>query len=108
LSGSSAPCNAIQVSLICDAIRTRSLIEFRYHGLIRLVEPYCHGFSSRGNELLRGAQVGGSSNSGRFGLGKLWSVADIVELRLIDKPFEPGEQKYNPADRAMPEIHCRV
>jgi len=108
LSGSSRPCNVIEVSLICDAIRTRSLIEFRYHGLIRLVEPYSHGFSARGNELLRGAQVGGSSSSGGFGFGKLWSVADIVELRLVDKQFEPGDQKYNSSDRAMSELHCRI
>lgn len=96
------------MSLICDAIRTRTLIEFRYHGLIRLVEPYCHGFSSRGNELLRGAQVGGSSNSGGFGFGKLWSVTEMVGLRLVDKRFEVGDARHNPSDRAMADVHCRV
>ena len=99
---------ADRVILLCEAIRTRSLLEFRYHGLIRLVEPYSHGFSSRGNELLRGAQIGGSSNSGRFGLGKLWSVVDIVELRLIDKQFELTDSQHNPSDRAMPLVHCHV
>lgn len=95
------------MGLICDAIRTRSLLEFRYHGLIRLVEPYCHGFSARGNELLRAAQIGGASSSGRFGLGKLWSVADIVAPRLVDKHFEPGDPQHRD-DFAMPQIHCRI
>lgn len=96
------------MDLICDAIRTRSLLEFRYHGLIRLVEPYCHGFSTRGNELLRAAQIGGSSSSGGFGFGKLWSVADIVEARLVDKRFEPRDLAQSPADHAMAQIHCRI
>lgn len=96
------------MGLICDAIRTRTLLEFRYHGLIRLVEPYCHGFSSRGNELLRAAQIGGASSSGGFGFGKLWSVADIVAPRLLDKRFEPREPAYNPTDHAMMLIHCRI
>jgi hypothetical protein len=96
------------VSLICDAIRTRSLLEFRYHGLVRLVAPYCHGFSPRGTEILRAVQIGGSSSSGGFGFGKLWFVADIVGPRLIGKRFVPADPRYNPDDRAIPQIHCRI
>lgn len=96
------------MSLICDAIRTRSLLEFRYHGLVRLVAPYCHGYSPRGTEILRAVQVGGSSSSGGFGFGKLWFVADMAGLRLTGKRFVPGDPRYNPDDRAIPQIHCRI
>jgi len=108
LFAASTVCNPAAVSLICDAIRTRSLLEFRYHGLIRLVAPYCHGFSTRGAEVLRAIQVGGSSNSRSFGSGKLWLVADLVGVRLAGKHFEPTDPRYNPDDRGMQRIHCRI
>ncbi len=38
-------------AFICDAIRKRLLLEFRYRGLPRVVEPYCHGISARGVEV---------------------------------------------------------
>jgi hypothetical protein len=98
------------VSLICDAIRTRSLLEFDYHGLHRIVAPYCHGISTAGHEVLRAVQVRGASSSGPRGLGfgKLWIVAEIVGLRLSDERFEPDDPQYNPGDRAMQQIHCRI
>ncbi len=98
------------MSLICDAIRTRSLLEFDYHGLHRVVAPYCHGVSTRGVEVLRGVQVRGATSSGRGGLGfgKLWAVADLVGLRLSTERFEPDDPHYNPDDHAMRQIHCRI
>lgn len=96
------------MSLICDAIRTRSLLEFDYHGLRRVVAPYCHGVSTRGHEVLRAVQVRGESRAGGLGFGKLWIVADLVGLRLSGEHFEPDDPHYNPNDRAMPQIHCRI
>lgn len=95
-------------SAICEAIRTRSLLEFEYDGLHRLVAPYCHGTSARGIQVLRAVQVGGVSRSGGFGFGKLWSVSKIVGPRVSDVSFVPRDPDYNPDDTAMTEIHCRV
>jgi hypothetical protein len=96
------------VGLICDAIRTRSLLVFDYHGLSRMVAPYCHGISHRGVEVLRGIQVLGKSSSGSRGFGKLWVVADLLNLRVSLEHFEPDDPHYNPDDRAMQHIHCRI
>ena len=74
-----------QRALICEAIRKKLLLEFRYGGLPRVVEPYIHGISNRGTEVLRAVQVGGSSNSGGFGYGKLWTV-------VVDTATEVGER----------------
>src|SRR5215218_4424879 len=74
-------------TIICDAIRKRLLLEFRYGGLPRVVQPYCHGISTRDVEVLRAVQVGGSSNSGGFGYGKLWTVAEITALRITTETF---------------------
>lgn len=95
-------------SLICEAIRRRFLLEFDYHGLHRVVAPYCHGTSTRGVEVLRAVQIRGSSSSGGFGFGKLWAVAEIVDVRLTIEPFTPDDPDYNRDDRAMVHIHCRL
>jgi hypothetical protein len=96
------------MSLVCQAIRERRLLQFQYHGKLRIVAPYCHGLSTRGTEVLRGTQVGGSSGATGPGIGKLWAVADMVDLRILDVPFLPTDPNYNPDDSAMREIHCRV
>jgi hypothetical protein len=93
---------------ICRAIRARSRLEFQYGGLHRVVEPYCLGISKRGAEVLRAVQIRGESRSGGFGFGKLWLVADMADLRITNEKFVPSDPDYNPDDRAMSEIYCRV
>lgn len=95
-------------AIICAAIRKRSRLEFRYKGLQRVVEPYCHGISTRGIESLRAVQVGGESSSGGYGFGKLWTVSEMIEPRLSNVSFIPRDPDYNPDDSGMKEIHCRV
>jgi hypothetical protein len=96
------------MSIFCDAIRTRSLLEFDYHGFHRVVAPYCHGTSTRGVEVLRAVQLRGASASGGFGFGKLWAVPDIIAPRMTGEPFVPDDPDYHPDDRAMKTIHCRI
>lgn len=97
-------------SLICEAIHLRRLLEFHYKDLLRVVAPYCHGVSTKGSEVLRALQVRGESSSGRSGMGfgKLWTVDDMLRLRVLDEPFTPNDPRYNPNDRAMVRIHCRI
>jgi hypothetical protein len=94
--------------LICQAIAERTLLEFGYAGHRRVVAPYLHGVGRRNLDLLRAVQVGGSSRSGQFGTGKLWTVTKMVELRPTGEHFVPNDPTYNPADPAMIKIHCRV
>lgn len=94
--------------IICAAIREHSLLAFEYHGRQRVVAPYCHGTSTRGIETLRAVQVRGSSRSGGFGFGKLWTVADMVDVHLLHERFVPDDPQYNPDDSGMTRIHCRV
>jgi hypothetical protein len=98
----------VTASPICEAIRKRALLEFQYHGRLRVVAPYCHGISTRGGEVLRAVQVRGLSASGGFGFGKLWSVSAMVNPRILDEKFVPDDPDYNPKDSGMKQIHCRV
>jgi hypothetical protein len=97
-----------QRTIICEAIRKRLLLEFRYGGLPRVVEPYAHGISTRGTEVLRAVQVGGSSNSGGFGYKKLWALEEITALRITGETFPADDPNYNPEDSDMQSIHCRI
>jgi hypothetical protein len=55
--------------LLCEAIRKRALLEFRYRGRLRVVAPYCYGVSTRGVDILRAIQLRGESASGGMGFG---------------------------------------
>jgi hypothetical protein len=95
-------------TLLCEAIRSRRLIEFDYDDRHRIVQPYCHGFSAKQRELLRAIQIGGSSRSRGLGFGKLWLVDKMRNIRLTDQAFLPTDPDYNPDDAAIGRIHCRI
>jgi hypothetical protein len=99
---------AVVESRICEAIRGLKMLEFVYDERPRGVQPYCHGFKEAGDEVLRAIQVEGESRSGPIDSGKLWTVAKIRNLRVSERSFEPNDPKYNPNDKAMATIHCRV
>ena len=50
-------------SIICSAIRSHNVIRFYCDGGYRTAEPFCHGASRAGNDLLRAYQIGGYSDS---------------------------------------------
>jgi hypothetical protein len=93
--------------IICAAIRDLVLLEFDYDGLRRVVAPYCHGWTSKG-EVLRAIQVRGASHSRGLGFGKLWAVEKMLNIHLTAESFVPNDPHYNPDDSAMVEIHCRA
>jgi hypothetical protein len=98
---------AMGASLLCAGIRWRLLVEFEYDGFHRVVQPYCHGTNAR-HEVLRGVQVRGGSRSGGLGFGKLWLIGKMTNVRCSDEKFVPDDPGYNPEDRAILQIHCRI
>ena len=95
-------------SAICHAIRARRLLAFDYDGHGRVAQPYCHGFSKTGHEVVRAIQVRGPSRSRGFGFGKLWTVAKMEKLSVMSEEFRPDDPRYRPDDSAMIRIHCRI
>jgi hypothetical protein len=81
---------------------------FVYDGFSRVVEPYCHGVSHPGNEVLRGFQTGGGSGSGRPVGWKLFEVDKMMGVTVGTVAFVPSRHDYNPADPAMARICCHV
>lgn len=94
---------------ICSAINAKKVIQFYYNGGTRLVEPFCYGVHrDTGNEVVRGYQVGGHSESGEPVGWKLFRVAEISNLVIIDEYFAGVRDYYNPNDSAMKTIYCHV
>lgn len=93
---------------ICDAIQRRAVIQFYYGGGTRTVEPHCHGTSTAGNEVLRGYQTGGYSESGKPVEWKLFDVSEISSLSITNQIFTQNRPLYNSNDKAMRAVHCRV
>lgn len=96
------------LGLLCEAIATRKLLAFTYEGHPRVVAPYCHGFTRAGDESLRAVQVRGSSRSGRFATGKLWTISKMRLVRTLEEGFVPDNPDHEPDDSAMVRIHCRI
>ncbi len=93
---------------ICFAISTRRMIRFSYDGGVRTVEPYCHGVSTAGNEVLRAYQVGGFSQSEDPTGWRLFDLAKMEDVEITGEKFEPYRPEYNPGDQVMRSVLCCV
>ena len=94
--------------LLCEAIATKTLLAFTYDGHARVVAPYCHGFTRAGDEALRAVQLRGSSRSGHFASGKLWTVSKMRLVRTLEERFVADNPDYDPNDSAIVRVHCRI
>jgi hypothetical protein len=95
-------------SSIVDAINRRVLLQFRYHGRLRTVEPYCFGVSTTGRDVLRAIEIGGRGSSNAVSFGKLWTLSEMSDVRVLEQTFTPDDPNYNPNDKGMTRIYCRV
>jgi predicted DNA-binding transcriptional regulator YafY len=94
-------------NLISDAIKSCKVIEFYYDGLLRTVEPYTYGSTSRGEDALRAYQVSGDSVSGQQSGWKLFKLMKINNLSEVNENFEPRSE-YRLGDSAFSNIFCEI
>lgn len=93
---------------ICDAIENHQLLSFAYRGYQRVVEPHAYGTNRRGKEVLRGYQAEGGSVSGDAYGWKLFYVAEIDNLNVLDKRFGQARDEYEPVDREIHTVYCQL
>lgn len=89
---------------VCAAIRDRRLIEFSYKSKRRVVEPHLLGFPASGKLTLSAWQLSGGS-------GESWRdfhVAEMSNLSMLDEEFSGPRPGYNPNDRTLERIVCRL
>jgi len=92
---------------ICQAITDRKVIELRYSGYSRIVEPYAHGRSQNGEDIFRCYQLSGGSESGERVGWKILKVCDVSALHITDTHFTKRSD-YRRGDKAMEVIYCQL
>lgn len=95
-------------TLICDAIRSRRLVRFIYDGYERVAEPHLYGISTANHEVLSAYLVGGwSASEGAPGWRK-YLVVDMHDIHALAESFDGPRPGYNPEDRQMRQMFCRL
>ena len=92
---------------IIDAIADLHILELKYSGYTRTVEPHAYGRDKSGDEILRCYQTGGGSRSGERVGWKLLKVADVYSVHKLTAAFsQRPEFKRN--DKAMDYLFCQL
>ena len=92
---------------IIEAIENKNLVEFRYDGELRIVEPHCYGLSTKGNEVLRAYQVDGYSSYGNMGW-KMYDLGKANNINILEDTFDEPRNGYKKGDKDMDEIYVEL
>lgn len=77
-----------------QAVRERRVVEFAYNGHSRTVEPHALGRGAEENAVLLGWQTGGGSQSEPPPGWRVFSLAEIRNLKLSEKTFAKPRPDY--------------
>ena len=94
-------------STIIEAITERKCLELRYHGFLRVVQPYTYGRDKDGDEILRCYQSAGGSVSGERAGWKLLKVRDIFSIHILKDEFIPRHE-YRGGDKSMERTYAQL
>jgi hypothetical protein len=95
-------------TLICDAIEKRRLLQFTYDDEVRIVEPHLLGRKTSGKDALSAYLVGGYTESDRQPYWRNYTVEKMEFITMLDETFSGARHGYNPNDKTMEEIYCRL
>jgi len=90
-----------------QAIEERRVIELRYHGYSRIVEPHIYGLDRHGDEVVRCYQLAGGSESGEHAGWKLLKLKDALVVYLAETRFEPRPE-YQREDKVVRQVFRAV
>lgn len=93
--------------VVIQAIKERIILELRYHGYSRVVEPHAHGRDKSGQEVVRCYQVSGGSVSGERSGWKLLKLREISTLHISGDSFVPRPD-YRRNDKDMTHIFEQI
>lgn len=94
--------------LIKEAIENRKILEFKYQGFNRVVEPHTFGVFSNGNVLLIAFQIDGGSKSRKPPFWSNFLIDEIEDLSIMDKSFLKPRDGYKRGDNRFREIYSEL
>lgn len=92
---------------ICRAIRELRVLELRYHGFSRIVEPHIYGEDRHGDEAVRCYQLAGGSESGERAGWKMLKGRDAILVHLTETHFVVRDE-YRREDKVVRNVYCQV
>jgi hypothetical protein len=96
------------LATICQAITEKRLLQFRYNGHTRVVEPHLVGLNLDDHKALSAFLVRGHTNSAKQPYWRSYLLSKIRELIVLDETFFEPRRGYNPRDPHMKRIYCRL
>lgn len=93
--------------LIKEALAGRRVLQFRYHGYSRRVEPHALGRVTEGRPALLGWQVSGGSRSEPPPGWRTFVLAEIRSLKILRPTFAPRAD-YHPESSRLKPIEAEV
>lgn len=100
----------MKAALICEALRRRCLLRFRYkdHSTLTVVEPYTYGETSAGNNALSAWLVSGETKDATPPLWRIYRESEMKHIEILEDTFAENRAGYNPWDSRFRLIRCRV
>jgi hypothetical protein len=93
--------------LLCRAISDKFLVQFKYDGRSRIVEPFACGISTADNYVLRGFQIRGSDKTKPL-CWRLYELSQMSQLSITQHNFKGKREDYNPHDPLIAEFFCQI
>lgn len=93
--------------LLCRAITEKRLIQFKYDGRSRIVEPFCFGTNASENFVLLGFQIRGADKTKPL-CWRFYYLAEISQLNITQHGFNGKRADYNPLDTLITRTICRI
>jgi hypothetical protein len=94
-------------TILIQAITDLKMVELRYQGYSRVVEPHAYGRDKNNDEIIRCFQTSGGSKSGENAGWKLLKVRDVYSSHLTNATFQ-ARNDYKRKDSAMTYIFTRI
>jgi predicted DNA-binding transcriptional regulator YafY len=93
---------------LCEAIRTRHVVQFLYDGHLRVVEPHMVVANELHHYALSGWFVSGYSHETQPGWRE-YLLSGIANLQITDATLPGPRPGYNASGgRKFPRVHCRL
>lgn len=94
-------------TILKQAITDLKMVELRYHGYSRIIEPHAYGRDKNNDEIIRCFQTSGGSKSGESAGWKLLKVRDVYSSHLTNTSFQ-ARKDYKRNDSAMDNIFTQI
>lgn len=93
---------------LVEAINTRAILQLRYKGVVRVVEPHAYGINEPGHEVLSCYQISGGSNSSRSSPWKLLLIDEILDLTVTQENFSGARPEYVRNSKSFTRIFAQL